>query len=214
MRKVQPSSSSAPGIIQYVLNTGYELEFTEKAVAPQVIDRLRPLTRHGGPLPHPFDDFKVEVAHTHGGALFTLSRGTSPVTTSGLAWTEAGAVEIWKYLEGLYLDLSDRFRRLMAAEHAPTRTSELPWLGVVYFLAFLSAQITEWRGSAIFIAALPRRSGRNGKPRQTPPAADLAWCARADVELAGAKRQGATCRPFGDGVVTRTKFATTISRRR
>jgi hypothetical protein len=120
----------------YVLNDGLTSACPRTAIKPGVTERLSFLIRNGGVLPRPFDQFRVEVAHADGGALFTLWREKQPLTISGLAWTENGAAEIWGYLERIYYDLSDTHPAWMSAAHAATRPAKLPWLGLVYLPAF------------------------------------------------------------------------------
>jgi len=122
-------------MIYYVLNNGVTRHYPKSEVLPGVADRLRSLLPTGGQLPRPFNAFRVETAHLYGGALFILWQETQAVTVSGLAWTHTGADEIWRCLESLYYDVSDRHPACMAADHVPTCPIETPWLGLIFLPA-------------------------------------------------------------------------------
>ena len=47
-------------MINYVLNSDLGFDYPVTAIRPEVINRLRRLTRKGGILPHPFERFKVD----------------------------------------------------------------------------------------------------------------------------------------------------------
>ncbi len=113
----------------YALNSGHHLQFPENGVRAATLLLLHPLVARGGRLPPPYDGFEIEIAHSCAGALFTLTRRGLPVSTCGLAWTAQGTHPIWAGLEWLYYSLSDQFAWLMAARHAPTPPTGLPWLG-------------------------------------------------------------------------------------
>lgn len=112
------------------------MKFTRAQVKNGVIQQLWPLAVKGGLLPAPYSDYRIEIAHSVGDALFSIWRMSYPITTCGVAWTQSGAVELWGVIEELYYSLSDRYLNLMAAEHAPVQPDELPWLGVVFLPAF------------------------------------------------------------------------------
>lgn len=131
-----------------VLNIGQEFDIPARNWDDPMLAALRPLAGAGGRLPGKHGAFNVEVAHCPGGSLFTLFRAGKPILTGGVAWTETGASIIWEYLEKMYLDLSDQFQQMMAAEHAPALPSQLPWLGLVWHPCFVisAGGETSWLG--------------------------------------------------------------------
>ena len=133
----------------YTLNTGERRSSSPQGIQAETLSLLRPLLRHSGRLPWPFHRFELEVNQTRGGALFTLRTGLRPVCLSGLAWTSAGADEIWRNLEDVYFDVSDRCCVSMAAQHVPSQPGRLPWLGTVLLAGFRSSEV----GQAGWISA-------------------------------------------------------------
>jgi hypothetical protein len=110
-------------------------------------DTLRPLASSGGRLPWPLHHFHIELARMPGGALFTIWGGPHPISTTGAAWSDVAAEEIWDCLERMYLGLSDKDLRMMGGLAVAARPACVPWTCTVrlpaYYLCKARAQF-EW----------------------------------------------------------------------
>lgn len=118
-------------MIHYTLNTAHSVDSQRSGVGTAAMELLSPLVQRGGILPGDFSAFSVEIARGEGGAVFTVWRAGAPIVTSGVAWTEAGAGEVWPGIEKLYLDQSDRYPDFYQPLKEPVQPAVLPWLSVV-----------------------------------------------------------------------------------
>lgn len=116
------------------LMTGHTSTASRAGVETVVIDVLADMTESGSyPIPTQ-DGFWVTLTLVRGGAVFTIFiRGESgqsePLATSGLAWTEAAAAEVWPALARMHRDMAHLTKSAPAP--AATMPTTLPWLGVV-----------------------------------------------------------------------------------
>jgi len=108
-------------ITHYTVNTGHGRLTDRSEVRDDVIDFLRPIVEAGGgELPMGFS-VRIDRGDS-GGWLFTVSVGTVPIVTCGLAMDEPQATEVWARLIGLAttLDLP-----------RPANPPPVPWLSAV-----------------------------------------------------------------------------------
>ena len=150
----------------YTLNTGDSIESPRSGVSDDAARVLSNLV-DGGQLPGPFAAFRVEVVRGVGGAVFTVMRGREGLVTCGVAWTAAGAEEVWPAIEGLYLDLGDR-PELVAPGRLAVRPETIPWLSVVVLpgIVMCASEFFGWLGDferCLGWAIIERGKGHNGR---------------------------------------------------
>jgi hypothetical protein len=132
-------------LFHVTLNTGRWAMQTTNDVVGDALALLQPLVASGdGQLPKPLGAFHVEITQGTGSAVFTVSRAREPFATCGVAWTAAGAAEIWPEIESMYLRVSDSFTApgIDALARQPRR---LPWLAMVVLPGSLALRRREGR---------------------------------------------------------------------
>jgi hypothetical protein len=90
--------------------------------------------------------YRVDIVKIPDGMIFNILREESPISTTGVAWTESGSEKVWPVLEDLYLTLSDKTAAQMLARAMPERPSSMPWAGTIWFAAWFAQSIedAEW----------------------------------------------------------------------
>ena len=134
-------------MIHYTMNTGHAADSPRSGVGHEAVATLAPLLKRGGGAIPGCAPFRFTTTQDDGAAVFTVWRGQEPLVTCGLAWTDADA-GIWRVLEELYLELTDKHPRMMAPAQIPEKPGALPWLGVVLLPALLNQRPADvgWLG--------------------------------------------------------------------
>lgn len=135
-------------MIHFTVNTGQRVTQNLDQVPAIALDPLRPLLAAGvGQLPAPLAAYRVEIDRDEGCTVFSIFRAREPLPTCGLAWTEAGADEVWPALEELYLNMSVAVA-FEGMDSEPNRPASLPWLAVVFMplILFPAGDDIRWFG--------------------------------------------------------------------
>ena len=106
------------------MNTGDTRLAPREEAASDMVEKLRPLSASGGPVPGA-RGYSVEVERVAGGsAVFTVSHGQARLVTCGLAWTKVGARNLWPELTGMY-------EQVYGAEAPAALPNMTPWLATI-----------------------------------------------------------------------------------
>lgn len=120
-------------MIHLTLNTGHAMAVPAGKVSPEAYKALRPMVaRNGGAIPH-CPPWRTVIALGKGCASFDIRRNQQDIVVlNAVAWTAAGAREIWPLIEKNHLDLADQMAAVGALHEsmaaAPEMPESLPWL--------------------------------------------------------------------------------------
>lgn len=142
------------------LNTGHSSTHRLDTLDAGVVAALSPLVRSGGGIIPAVAPWRCVIAGgaDAGAATFDFRRGQSdgPAVFCGLAWTDAGADELWPAM----LSMWEPLRSILAPQAPPPRRpGRLPWLACILLPAAALATSREdlgWMGDAekCFAAAI------------------------------------------------------------
>jgi hypothetical protein len=143
--EVDPVKNHA--VIYYTLNNSLSIASPRSAASAELIKSLRPLARHGGVIPN-HSPFRVTVLHSQDCTVFTVRRGSEPITSGMLAWTLDGEAEAWTTIERLYLTAVFNLPTLASPGAVLKKPSSVPWLAVVRLagVANQPREIFSWLG--------------------------------------------------------------------
>ena len=122
------------------LNTGDARLAPREEAAPEMIERLRPLTAAGGPIPGA-RGYAIDIERVAGGAaVFTVTHRHAGLVTCGLAWTKVGA-------RGLWPELTNMYKQVYEADAKAEKPNVTPWLAVLVLPPVLFGHSSaEWLG--------------------------------------------------------------------
>jgi hypothetical protein len=123
-------------LYHYDVNTGETRLLLRSEVSDEELDRVRPVSAIGVNIADT-PDFTLSLMHAQGAVVFTLWQHWIPMESCGVAWTAAGAQEIWPQMVVLYEHFIGK--PLPAAR----KPAKLPWLGVMIWPSIIELETWE-----------------------------------------------------------------------